>query len=295
MATVRYTVVDGEVIAEKRGGARRTYVPDPLGSTVALLDNTQAKTDTFSYWPYGEGSSRTGTTATPFKFGGTREYYSSGLIILVNPFYSPQYGTWLSPGSSLDPFQRPPTTPTLSPPLEYGPWLPRPPTRPHRNPWRGVYNAYTASFEYGSYCGSSIVQNPGFQVLPQDPIDACCQIHDRCLEAHQGAGYSNYAAHQCCDAALYNCANGILPSNACWRFYYAQQNALGSSLANARAEVCVDAARQVGMGFGGLSQGESYLPCFFDCLPDDPKSKSFGGYVAHWWGDPFTPQPHEYR
>ena len=61
----RYTVIDGEVIAEKRNGVRSLYVPDPLGSTVALLDSTQAQTDTFSYWPYGENDARTGATATP--------------------------------------------------------------------------------------------------------------------------------------------------------------------------------------------------------------------------------------
>jgi len=61
----RYTVVDGEVIAEKRSGVRHQLVPDPLGSTIALLDNTQTQTDTFTYWPYGEEQSRTGTTATP--------------------------------------------------------------------------------------------------------------------------------------------------------------------------------------------------------------------------------------
>jgi RHS repeat-associated protein len=67
---VRYEVIDGEVIAEKRGGVRRFYVPDPLGSTVALLDNTQTPTDTFSYWPYGEERTRTGTTPTPFRYAG---------------------------------------------------------------------------------------------------------------------------------------------------------------------------------------------------------------------------------
>src|ERR1044072_225417 len=76
MPTVRYTTVNGEVIAEKRGVVRKFYVPDPLGSTVALLDNTQAQTDSFSYWPYGEARTRTGTTATPFQFVGTYGYYS---------------------------------------------------------------------------------------------------------------------------------------------------------------------------------------------------------------------------
>ena len=72
MATVRYTVIDGEVLSESRGGVKRDYVPDPLGSTVALLDNTQTKTDTFSYWPYGEEASRTGTTPTPFRVSTIR-------------------------------------------------------------------------------------------------------------------------------------------------------------------------------------------------------------------------------
>jgi hypothetical protein len=54
---------------------RKLYVPDPLGSTVALLDNTQTQTDTFTYWPYGEERVRTGTTPTPFRFVGTAGYY----------------------------------------------------------------------------------------------------------------------------------------------------------------------------------------------------------------------------
>lgn len=80
MATVTYTVIDGEVISENRGGVERDNVPDPLGSMAAILDNTQAITDTFSYWPYGEMRTRTGTTVTPFQYVGTLGYYrdSSG-------------------------------------------------------------------------------------------------------------------------------------------------------------------------------------------------------------------------
>lgn len=67
MGTVRYTVIDGEVVAEKRNGVRKQYVPDPLGSTAAMLDSTQVQTDTFSYWPYGEVASRTGSTPMTFR------------------------------------------------------------------------------------------------------------------------------------------------------------------------------------------------------------------------------------
>jgi len=78
----RYTVVIGEVIAEKRGGVRRCYVPDPLGSTIALLDSTQTKTDTWEYWPYGEVRVRTGTTATPLQYVGTLGYYQTNRSFL---------------------------------------------------------------------------------------------------------------------------------------------------------------------------------------------------------------------
>ena len=71
----RYTVVNGEIIAEKRSGVRSLYVPDPLGSTRGLINNAQTQTDTFSYWPYGEQQSRTGTTTTPFQFVGTLGYH----------------------------------------------------------------------------------------------------------------------------------------------------------------------------------------------------------------------------
>ena len=78
MPTVRYSVLEGEIIAEKRAGVRKLYVPDSLGSTVALLDNTQTQTDTFSYWPYGENRTRTGKSSTPFQFVGTEGYYRAG-------------------------------------------------------------------------------------------------------------------------------------------------------------------------------------------------------------------------
>jgi RHS repeat-associated protein len=95
---VRYTTVNGAILAEKRDGVRRSYVPDPLGSTVALLDNTQTKTDTFQYWPYGEERSRTGTTPTPFRFGGTRGYYrdAGSRVYVRRRVYGPTFGRWLT-------------------------------------------------------------------------------------------------------------------------------------------------------------------------------------------------------
>ena len=94
----RYTVIDGEIIAEKRSGVRKQYVPDPLGSTVALLDNTQAQTDTFAYWPYGEEASHTGTTPASFRYVGTLGYYrdSSTKTYVRARELDVQKGRWLT-------------------------------------------------------------------------------------------------------------------------------------------------------------------------------------------------------
>src|SRR5258708_489681 len=74
MGTVRYSVANGRVIAEKRGGGRSYYVSDPLGSTVAPYDATQTKTDSWVYWPYGEVKTHTGSNGTPYQYGGTLGY-----------------------------------------------------------------------------------------------------------------------------------------------------------------------------------------------------------------------------
>ena len=97
MPTVRYTTVNGEIIAEKRDGVRRLYAPDPLGSTVAMYDDTQTKTDTFDLWPYGEVRARTGTTPTPFQFGGTTGYYrdTTSRTYVRARAYTPPIGRWL--------------------------------------------------------------------------------------------------------------------------------------------------------------------------------------------------------
>ena len=76
MPTVRYTVIEGEIVAEKRNGLRSLYVPDSLGTTRALLDNTQTQTDTFVAWPYGETVHLTGTSPTPFTFVEKQGYHT---------------------------------------------------------------------------------------------------------------------------------------------------------------------------------------------------------------------------
>ncbi|HEV2474069.1 MAG TPA: RHS repeat-associated core domain-containing protein [Chthonomonadales bacterium] len=66
-----YTTVNGRILSENRNGVTTDYVPDALGSTVALLGAGQSIQATYSYWPYGSDNASTGTNPTPFRFGGT--------------------------------------------------------------------------------------------------------------------------------------------------------------------------------------------------------------------------------
>ena len=98
MGTVLYTTIDGEVIAEERNGVRSLYSPDALGSTLALLDNTQSKTDIFQYWPYGETRVHTGTNPTPLQHVGSQGYFrdsSRRSHVRARPLDT-QKGRWLS-------------------------------------------------------------------------------------------------------------------------------------------------------------------------------------------------------
>ena len=74
--TVRYLTIDGEIVSETRSGVRNDYIPDPLGSTAALINSTHTITDTFLWWPFGEQRSHVGSSVSPFGYGGTLGYYT---------------------------------------------------------------------------------------------------------------------------------------------------------------------------------------------------------------------------
>jgi RHS repeat-associated protein len=96
MPVTNYTIVEGELLSESRAGTKRDYLPDPLGSTIALLDSTQTKTDTYSYWPYGEAKTHTGTSTTPFDWVGTLGYYreSTNQLYVRARYYRQNVGRW---------------------------------------------------------------------------------------------------------------------------------------------------------------------------------------------------------
>ena len=84
MGVTSYLTIDGEILSETRSGIESDYIPDPLGSTAALINSSQTITDTFSWWPFGESRSHTGSSITPFGYGGTLGYHadSSGRVFV---------------------------------------------------------------------------------------------------------------------------------------------------------------------------------------------------------------------
>jgi len=97
MPVTNYLTVDGEILSEVRDTTTRDYVPDPLGSTLLLLDTTQTITDRFDWWPYGELRSHTGSSATPFGYVGTMGYYAdqvSDRLYVRARYLRPQTGRW---------------------------------------------------------------------------------------------------------------------------------------------------------------------------------------------------------
>ena len=73
--SVVYGTAFGGIISENRGGVVSAYVPDPLGNTIGLMNSAGTLTDSWTYWPYGEVRTRSGSNATPFTFIGTLGYF----------------------------------------------------------------------------------------------------------------------------------------------------------------------------------------------------------------------------
>ncbi len=77
MGVTGYLTWEGEILSETRAGVEADYLPDPLGSTAALLNSSQVKTDTFLWWPFGEQRSHSGASLTRLGYLGTYGYYAN--------------------------------------------------------------------------------------------------------------------------------------------------------------------------------------------------------------------------
>ena len=93
------TEPDGRLISESRDGVEYQHHYDAQGNTRALTNDQGEVTDTFAYNASGEVTERTGTTPTPFQFGGEHGYYTdqtTGEIMARRRDYDPAQGRWLS-------------------------------------------------------------------------------------------------------------------------------------------------------------------------------------------------------
>lgn len=96
--TARYSNMSREVFAEKRSGSSRFYRSDALGSVSALYDNTQAKTDTKTYWPYGETRTTSGSFGSKNGFVGAlgcRTQVNGGIYMRAR-IEDPEDGRWMT-------------------------------------------------------------------------------------------------------------------------------------------------------------------------------------------------------
>jgi RHS repeat-associated protein len=88
----------GTLTAMTTGGASQYYLTDVQGSVIGLVDATGKRTATYSYGPYGEARTATGTNQ-PYRYTGT--YLDpSGLYKMGARYYDPQLGRFTQPDPS---------------------------------------------------------------------------------------------------------------------------------------------------------------------------------------------------
>jgi RHS repeat-associated protein len=77
-------------------GTASYFFHDNNGNTRALLNGSGGIGATFSYTPYGALASRTGTLATPLLYGQGYTDPATSLIYLINRYYDPATGQFMS-------------------------------------------------------------------------------------------------------------------------------------------------------------------------------------------------------
>lgn len=88
----------GTLVAMRTGGSSQYYLTDVQGSVIGLVDATGKRTATYSYGPYGEPRTNTGTSQ-PYRYTGT--YLDpSGLYKTGARYYDPNLGRFSQPDPS---------------------------------------------------------------------------------------------------------------------------------------------------------------------------------------------------
>jgi len=91
-----YTLGDGEVLSQTRGGSTSYYLRDGQGSTRALTDGNGTVTDRYSYDAFGNLQNRQGSTANPYLYTGQQYDATTGLYDLRARYYNPADGRFTS-------------------------------------------------------------------------------------------------------------------------------------------------------------------------------------------------------
>jgi len=89
----------GGLIGETRGGTSKYYHADALGTTRAITNSSQTKTDSLDTDAFGMSVAVTGSTPTPFGFAGQHGYQNdsvTGLMRLGHRYYDASVGRFLS-------------------------------------------------------------------------------------------------------------------------------------------------------------------------------------------------------
>ena len=215
MPMTLYYSVNGRLLGECTNGVETTYMSDALGSTIGTV-TTAGLQNRYLYSPYGVQLSKTGGAADPrFLWNGRSQYRVSVRLYAENyvedRHLSSSSAQWTTRAAHWP--REAPYGYVGQAPLSYIDKTGKYRIRPHPLPLRGA--GIGGGYDYGSYCGPAVQENPGWHILPQDCIDACCLVHDRCLEAQYGAGLSEPEAHSCCDAGLGECAQRAVDLDCC--------------------------------------------------------------------------------
>ena len=95
--TARVTNMNGQIVAEKRGGQHRVLNSDPLGNVVDVRDSAGTQLASYNFWPYGEVRTSTGAITNPWMFCGVWGYYNDGSTYYVRArTYRPDLTRWLT-------------------------------------------------------------------------------------------------------------------------------------------------------------------------------------------------------
>ncbi|MBC7677371.1 MAG: RHS repeat-associated core domain-containing protein [Pseudorhodobacter sp.] len=82
----------GTLIATRTGTTSNYYLFDGLGSVVGLVDTLGTKTASYSYDPYGQSRTASGTVTNPYRYTGGYLDITTGLTKLGIRYYDPTLG-----------------------------------------------------------------------------------------------------------------------------------------------------------------------------------------------------------